>query len=255
MWELGIDVSEGNGTLDWEVIADHYPLILFAYIRASEGDYHTDSQFKANWAESKLASDTRFKARGIPILRQPYHAFHPENNPVKQAVIFNTTVGMDQGDLPPVIDMELANGIKPLDIISGVNTFANELVAQFYAGPWIYTRTSFIQEFMTIGGIKWASMNHYHYYLAQWVNSGVEDTRPLALPEGMYTTNVLVHQTTNKAIPIGQAGGTLDLDRWLGSLDALYGYTTYKNPFSGTLTLEQRVLALEVAARAHGWEV
>lgn len=255
MWDLGIDVSEGNGTLDWEAICDHNPPVLFAYIRATEGSYLTDTQFEDNWVNSKEASDTRFKARGIPLLRQAYHAFHPESDPVKQAVNFNATVRMDKGDLPPVIDMELANGVKASNIISRLDTLANELVTLVYAHPWIYTRTSFIQEYITINVDNWVSMNLYHYYLAQWLTSGVEDTRPLNLPVGMDPSLVLVHQTSNKAPLIGQTGGTMDYDRWLGSLDSLYAYTPYKNPFSGGLTLEQRITNLEVIARAHGWEV
>jgi lysozyme len=255
MWDLGLDVSEGNGTLDWEVIADHDPPVLFAYIRASEGDYHVDSQFKVNWAEAKLASDTRLKARGIPLLRQPYHAFHPENDPVIQGALFNTTVGNDIGELPPVIDMELANGVTPAKIVAGIDALCNMVILRRFSQAWIYTRTSFIQEFMTIGGNKWPSMNLYHFYLAQWLDSGVEDTRPLALPAGMYLSNVLVHQTSDKAPLIGQVTGTMDYDRWLGSLDSLYAYANMPNPFKGGLTLEQRVTNLEVIARAHGWEV
>jgi GH25 family lysozyme M1 (1,4-beta-N-acetylmuramidase) len=255
MWDLLIDVSEYNGQLDWEVIADHTPQVLLAYIRASEGANHPDLEFQANWANSLEASQTRKAARGIPLLRQPYHAFHPDDDIVLQAALFNICVQLDHGDLPPVIDVELVNGVKPAGIIAGVDQFRDELIKRGYQEPWIYTRTSFIQEYMTIGGVKWPGMNLYHFYLAQWLTSGAEDTRPLFLPDGMYTSNVLVHQTTCKGAPIGQKGYTMDYDRWLGTLDALYAYANMPNPFKPGLTLEQRVTNLEVIARAHGWEV
>jgi lysozyme len=255
MWDLGLDVSEGNGTLDWETIADHDPPVLFAYIRVSEGIDHTDGMFAYNWLQSFIASDTRKAARGIPLLRQPYLAYHPELDPVNQAALFDAYVLSDHGDLPPVIDMELANGIKPAGIVAGLDKLAHILIYYGYQQPWIYTRTSFIQEYITIGGGPWASMNQYHYYLAQWLTSGVEDTRPLTIPNGMDPSIVLVHQTTDKGQPIGQTNGNMDYDRWLGSLDSLYAYANMPNPFKGGLTLEQRVTNLEVIARAHGWEV
>ena len=52
---IGIDVSEFQGKIDWdvvEIIEENYPL-QFVFIRATAGNDRVDSQFEENWDGAK----------------------------------------------------------------------------------------------------------------------------------------------------------------------------------------------------------
>jgi MYXO-CTERM domain-containing protein len=94
----GIDVYDGQGAIDWaKVKADGRD---FALMKATQGDYNTQTTFAANWSGSKAAG----------VLRSPYHFFDPTIDGVKQAQHFLATVsahgGLEAGDLPPMLDIE-----------------------------------------------------------------------------------------------------------------------------------------------------
>lgn len=94
----GVDVSNGQGTIDWTKVAASGR--GFAFMKATQGDYNTQTSFAANWAGSKAAG----------ILRSPYHFFDPTIDGVLQAQHFLTVLngagGLQPGDLPPMFDME-----------------------------------------------------------------------------------------------------------------------------------------------------
>ncbi|MBS2028632.1 MAG: VCBS repeat-containing protein [Deltaproteobacteria bacterium] len=95
----GVDVYTGDGTIDWATA--HGAGIDFAFIKATQGDYTTDSKFATNW------SDTR--ANGV--IRGPYHFFDPTVDGVAQANYFLSVVGtLQPGDLPPMLDVECPDG-------------------------------------------------------------------------------------------------------------------------------------------------
>jgi lysozyme len=94
----GIDVYDGQGTIEWaKVKADGRD---FAMMKATQGDYNTQTTFAANWSGSKAAG----------VIRSPYHFFDPTIDGVKQANHFLTTLaahgGLQPGDLPPMLDIE-----------------------------------------------------------------------------------------------------------------------------------------------------
>jgi lysozyme len=94
----GVDVYAGTGTVDWAKLAAAGR--VFAFIKATQGDYNTQSTFNTNWANSK--------ANGI--LRSPYHFFDPTIDGVMQANWFLAELaqagGLEPGDLPPMLDLE-----------------------------------------------------------------------------------------------------------------------------------------------------
>src|SRR5689334_15790194 len=61
----GLDVYRGSGTIDWAKVAASGR--KFAFIKATQGDYNTQSTFGPDWQGAA--------ANGI--LRSPYHFFDP----------------------------------------------------------------------------------------------------------------------------------------------------------------------------------
>src|SRR5581483_372563 len=59
----GVDVYQGDGTVNWAQVAGSGR--GFAVAKATQGDYNTQSTFPANWAGIKAAG----------MLRAPYHYF------------------------------------------------------------------------------------------------------------------------------------------------------------------------------------
>ena len=90
----GLDVSRYQGTIDWEVLASQD--VTFAFIKATEGSSHQDPRFAENWENSRKS--------GIYV--GAYHFFSYDSSGETQARNYIDTVGMTEGTLPPVVDLE-----------------------------------------------------------------------------------------------------------------------------------------------------
>ncbi|MBV9950810.1 MAG: lysozyme M1 (1,4-beta-N-acetylmuramidase) [Acidimicrobiia bacterium] len=104
----GIDVSNHQGTIDWEqVAADN---IDFTYIKATEGGDHTDASFARNWRAADRAG----------LERGAYHFFTLCTPGLDQARHFLSVVREDPGSLPPAVDLELAGNCRARPSASAV---------------------------------------------------------------------------------------------------------------------------------------
>src|SRR5205807_1649707 len=84
----GIDVSDWQGTINWD--AATATGIGYAIARINDGN-HTDSQFTRNWAQ--------IKSHGL--VRGAYQFFEPSMDAASQADIVVNAVGLlGPGDLP-----------------------------------------------------------------------------------------------------------------------------------------------------------
>ena len=90
----GIDVSRYQGTIDWGTIASQN--VSFAFIKATEGSSHQDPCFAFNWEA----------AQNSGVYVGAYHFFSYDSSGETQAQNFIETVGMTEGTLPPVVDIE-----------------------------------------------------------------------------------------------------------------------------------------------------
>ncbi|MGN1404459.1 MAG: GH25 family lysozyme [Ruminococcus sp.] len=90
----GVDVSEYQGEIDWEVLAAQD--ISFAFIKATEGSGYVDPQFSDNW---KNAAETELRIGA-------YHFFSFDSSGETQAALFTQTVEPVENMLPPVVDVE-----------------------------------------------------------------------------------------------------------------------------------------------------
>lgn len=127
----GVDVSEYQGHIDWQVIEQQD--IAFAFIKASEGSGYTDPFFSTNWAEIESTS----------ILYGAYHFFSFDSPALTQAENFLSTVGNRRGMLPPVVDIELYGEHKrvhpaPEAVRTELSVLLDALENYYGAKPIIY---------------------------------------------------------------------------------------------------------------------
>jgi len=95
----GIDVFDGQGTIDWGAVSGDG--ITFAMIKATQGTYDTQSTFAFNWAGARAAG----------VRRGAYHFFDPTEDGAAQALYFLSVVGPPApDDLPAMLDVECPDG-------------------------------------------------------------------------------------------------------------------------------------------------
>lgn len=105
----GIDISHHQNNIDWDEVKamkDQNVKVGFSFIKATEGIGRVDNMFRKNWYNSKKS--------GLP--RGAYHFFISSKIGKAQAANFIETVQLDKGDMPPVLDIEQANGATPAQI-------------------------------------------------------------------------------------------------------------------------------------------
>jgi lysozyme len=208
---LGIDVSGYQTSVDWQRLAAAG--LSFAFIKATEGSALVDHRFAENWAEAKSAG----------VLRGAYHFFRPQLDAASQAQLFLAQL-QDRGELPPVLDVELANDVAPAQIINGVKAWL-ELVSASLGRPLLYTMPGFWD---TLPHDPWFAANA-DLWVAHW---GVQTP---ALVNGFSSWRFW--QFTNKASLSGTAGAfAADENRFNGTVDELRAYSA---AFTGGQPLPQ----------------
>ncbi len=132
----GIDVSHYQAKIDWPVVAEQN--IDFAFVKATEGESLKDSLFTNNWVAMK----------DVGIHRGAYHFFRPANSATKQADHFIQQVQLEFGDLPPVLDIEVIDGVEEGHLISRVKTWLAIVERNYGIRPIIYTNINFYNRYL-----------------------------------------------------------------------------------------------------------
>jgi lysozyme len=127
----GIDVSHYQSVIHWDTVAAQR--IHFAFVKATEGATMNDSMFCYNWAEMKRTG----------IKRGAYHFYRPKTSALAQADNFSRLVEMEQGDLPPVLDVEVLDGVSKTILINGIRTWLYQIEIRYNVKPIIYTSLKF----------------------------------------------------------------------------------------------------------------
>lgn len=127
----GIDISHYQGKIDWQKIAAQD--IHFAYIKATEGEWLQDSMFCRNWKAAKAAG----------IKRGAYHFYRPNVAVRKQIANFAELVELEQGDLPPVLDIEVLDGVETPELITNLIYWLHIMEVHYGMKPIIYTNVKF----------------------------------------------------------------------------------------------------------------
>ena len=95
----GIDISHYQGDIDWDdlrnAMIEGCPL-RFIVIKATEGSSRVDEKFNDNF----------YMAREYGYIRGAYHFWSNKSTAREQAYFFLNKVRLEDGDLPPVLDVE-----------------------------------------------------------------------------------------------------------------------------------------------------
>jgi lysozyme len=190
----GIDVSHYQGTVDWRQVKAVG--IQFAFAKATEGVTLLDPEFATNWAGMKAAG----------ILRGAYHFFEPNDDAGQQAAFFLSTVQLESGDLPPVLDVETA-AANSAQLWQGVQAWLDQVEAATGVRPILYLNKNFANE-----NAAPASLAAYPLWLAQY------EVEIPTVPDGW--TTWLLWQYSQSGTLDG-VSGSVDLDQLNGPLSGL----------------------------------
>ena len=134
----GIDISHHQGKIDWQKLKDKglidgYP-IRFVMIKATEGASRIDANFRSNF----------HNAREYGFTRGAYH-FYSVHSPAKaQAEFFIHNVKLENGDLPPVLDVEHKPGNQTdEEFKESIQLWLNMVEFHYGVKPIIYTYYKF----------------------------------------------------------------------------------------------------------------
>lgn len=135
----GIDVSHYQGQVDWTRVKAAG--MVFAFAKATQGTSEVDPEFARNW--------TGMRAAGL--VRGAYHYLDPGEDAAAQAAHFLATVEFEPGDLPPVLDVEVADGVPGEALGEAVRTWLEKVAAASGVQPILYSDLSFLGSELATG--------------------------------------------------------------------------------------------------------
>ncbi|MFN8265019.1 MAG: glycoside hydrolase family 25 protein [Chitinophagaceae bacterium] len=152
----GIDVSRYQQLIDWQSVKEMNVQgiqIEFVFIKATEGASNRDFLFGRNWRKAKDAG----------LHRGAYHFFIPSKDGILQARQFIGVVDLEPGDLPPVLDIEQANGTPKKLLQQRVRDWLVAVEAAFGVKPVIYTNIDFYEKYLD------GSFDEYPLWVAHYL--------------------------------------------------------------------------------------
>ena len=159
----GIDISHYQGKIDWDKLRDGEiegcPL-RFIMIKATEGSSKLDKKFADNF----------YQARENGYIRGAYHFWSNKSSARSQAYYFLENVHLQEGDLPPVLDVEH----KPKD--KSVENFQQDILTwlhivedRYHVKPILYTYYKFKEKYLSTPVFQ-----DYPYWIAHYYVDKIE---------------------------------------------------------------------------------
>ncbi|TNE49771.1 MAG: glycoside hydrolase family 25 protein [Bacteroidetes bacterium] len=134
----GIDVSHHQSEIDWARVTQRHDL-HFAFVKATEGGDFEDTLFCSNWSA----------LREIGVRRGAYHFFRPGTCGYEQALHFLKTVVLEPGDLAPVLDLEVTEGVQTTDMLEEARVWLQTVERSLNIRPIIYTNQNFYEKYLS----------------------------------------------------------------------------------------------------------
>ncbi len=160
----GIDVSHHQGEIDWEVLhnngmIDKYP-VRFVMIKATEGASNVDKRFEENFRQ----------AREYGFVRGAYHFWSTTSTGRAQAEHFMRNVKLEEGDLPPVLDVERkSKNQTSVQFKASVLTWLRLVEKHYGVKPIIYTYYKFKTAYLSD-----SVFDAYPYWIAHYYVDKIE---------------------------------------------------------------------------------
>ncbi|MBK7408528.1 MAG: glycoside hydrolase family 25 protein [Saprospirales bacterium] len=132
----GIDVSHYQSRVNWDLVAEEG--IQFVFVKATEGMSHQDSLFCLNWGSIKEAG----------LKRGAYHFFRPGVPADHQAHNFMELVQLEEGDMPPVLDIEVLDDATQEELVEGVRAWLQQVELRYHIKPILYTNLKFYYKYL-----------------------------------------------------------------------------------------------------------
>lgn len=160
----GIDISHHQGHIDWKELRDKGLInetpIRFIMIKATEGASRVDENFADNFHQ----------AREYGFTRGAYHFYSVYSPAEKQAHFFIRHAKLENGDLPPVLDVEH----KPKhqtdeEFASSVLQWLDIVESHYGVKPIIYTYYKFKMQYLND-----PVFDNYPYWIAHYYVDKVE---------------------------------------------------------------------------------
>ena len=160
----GIDISHHQGRIDWDKLKnqgliDKYP-VRFIMIKATEGATQTDENFEENF----------YLAREYGFTRGAYHFYSVHSSAQDQARFFLSQVKLENGDLPPVLDVEhKPKAQSDEEFRKSVLEWLNIVERHYQVKPIIYTYYKFKMQYLND-----SVFDQYPYWIAHYYVDSVE---------------------------------------------------------------------------------
>lgn len=152
----GIDVSHHQGRIDWEKLR-HAQMgsepVSFVFIKATEGKTLKDRNFQDNF----------YQARENGLIRGAYHYYVPSVPAREQAKHFISTVRLEEGDLPPVLDIEEVGDMSPEEIRREALIWLRTVRKHYGVKPLLYTYRKFKSDYLAA-----PEFDEYPYWIAHY---------------------------------------------------------------------------------------
>lgn len=153
----GIDISHYQGDIDWNKLKmakiGNSP-VKFILIKSTEGSNQLDENFNDNF----------YQARENGFIRGAYHFWSNKSTPRQQAYYFLKQVHLEDGDLPPVLDVEH----KPKDKSNeefqrDILTWLHIVEDKYHVKPILYTYYKFKEAYLNT-----PVFDDYPYWIAHY---------------------------------------------------------------------------------------
>lgn len=161
----GVDVSHYQGKINWESLRNAdmgSSPVSFVIIKATEGVSLIDDYFNENF----------YQARRNGLIRGAYHFLTPDVPASQQAQFFLRQAHLEEGDLPPVLDVEddrkwALSGVSRADIQKRALEWLQVVEEHYGVKPIIYSSYKFRRDILTDRRFAEYPFWMAHYYVSQ----------------------------------------------------------------------------------------
>ena len=164
----GIDISHHQGDIDWQTLRDEGTIdkfpVRFIMMKATEGATQVDECFADNF----------FQAREYGFTRGAYHFYSVHTPAEEQAYHFLQVVKLENGDLPPVLDVEhKPKNQTDEEFKNSVLQWLDIVEKHYEVKPIIYTYFKFKMRYLND-----SIFDQYPYWIAHYYVDSLEYQGP-----------------------------------------------------------------------------